>query len=68
MLKWLTNIQKGAEYDMEKYYGAVVIGEPKATEHYTADQLADMGLIGVYRHEPAPAPDGVSGTAMSETG
>ncbi len=25
-----------------------VIGDPKATEQYTADQLAGMGMVGVY--------------------
>ena len=30
-----------------------VIGPPKATEHYTAQELLDKGLVGMWRH-----PDG----------
>ena len=33
------------------YAGDHVIGPPQATSTYTTQQLADMGMVGVYREE-----------------
>jgi len=32
----------------KRWLGSVVLGPVNATEWYTADELADMGLVGVY--------------------
>ena len=59
-LKWITNV-----YDLEirpEYVNAYnknhkswlkdkIIGEPKASEKYTVEQLKEMGLVGVYVKE-----------------
>jgi len=46
MLKWLSNRRRG-----EENFGTVyqtVIGEPQASEKFTAAQLKTMDMVGVY--------------------
>lgn len=49
---WLNNVferQKDAEIRHQSKYGRrVVFGEPKASALHTSEELAAMGLIGVY--------------------
>ena len=67
-LRWLTNLgdpwRQGARrmcsgepyVDLTKH----VIGEPKATAHYTSEQLAAMGLVGLYAVKEEAENDGSS--------
>lgn len=45
---WLTNIPLGAYAPSKFIAKRVVKGPPKATEDYSAKELIDQGLVGVY--------------------
>lgn len=58
-MRWLTNMDAEGTKSKgmcEQVYGphtwqwlrGKVIGEPKATEPYSAQELKDMGMVGVY--------------------
>lgn len=57
-MKWLTNMADPATHTPEAdawtaqgraaFLRGKVIGEPRATATYTADQLREMGMVGVY--------------------
>lgn len=65
-MKWLTNTYNPYNPDAEVYFlpsenytfydyltwlKDKILGEPKATEKYTSQQLKDMGYVGVYSKE-----------------
>jgi len=52
-MKWLTNkAESNALKTMRELQAGntykVVIGDPKATDWFTAKQLKDMGMVGLY--------------------
>lgn len=53
--EWLNNVfvhQKDAEIRHQSIRGRrVVFAEPKASARYTSEELAKMGLVGVYAEE-----------------
>lgn len=53
---WLTNTDKaGAEQFRQACRWVTFTGEPRATEKYSAEQLRDMGMVGVYTTSPEAA-------------
>ena len=55
-LKWITNtyVPNDGREDPERHRQWLkdkIIGEPKASEKYTVEQLKEMGLVGVYVKE-----------------
>ena len=58
-LVWLTNCGKAGAFETRSRIGwpAVSVGDPKASDTYTVEQLKEMGMVGLYR----PLADGESG-------
>lgn len=51
MLIWLTNHPKNklSEFLSENSWKDIVTRGPKPTERYTASELIEMGMVGLYR-------------------
>ena len=61
MMRWLTNLHDPRRTDIspyetpdrgfhyqESWLADKIIGEPKATEAYSVEQLKKMGMVGIY--------------------
>ena len=50
-LRWVTNIEKD---DESARMGGHIIGPPRAGDQHSAEELEEMGVVGIYVRESKP--------------
>lgn len=54
-LVWVSNYHPEQSMEMHKYAPEYIKGPPKETKSFTADQLRQMGYIGLYKRQDQAA-------------